>query len=63
MLHEGRNREVRRIFESLGLTVSRLMRVRYGPISLPPQLRQGKLRDLRPEEIGSLEAALAAKPA
>jgi 23S rRNA pseudouridine2605 synthase len=63
MLHEGRNREVRRIFESLGLTVSRLMRVRYGAIALPPQLRQGKLRDLKPEEIASLEAGIAPKPA
>ena len=63
MLHEGRNREVRRIFESLGLTVSRLMRVRYGAIALPPQLRQGKLRDLKREEIASLEAGIAPKPA
>jgi 16S rRNA U516 pseudouridylate synthase RsuA-like enzyme len=39
------------------------MRVRYGPISLPPQLRQGKLRDLSAEEIASLEAEVATKAA
>jgi 23S rRNA pseudouridine2605 synthase len=46
MLKEGRNREVRRIFEAVGARVSRLIRIRYGPIELPRDLAPGKWREL-----------------
>jgi 23S rRNA pseudouridine2605 synthase len=46
ILTEGRNREVRRLWESQDLKVSRLIRVRYGAISLPRNLRQGKAEQL-----------------
>lgn len=54
MLKEGRNREVRRMFEALGLTVSRLIRVRFGPVNLPPRLKRGMWIELMDTEVEQL---------
>lgn len=63
-ISEGRNREVRRMFEAVGLTVSRLMRVRYGPVQMPPRLKRGMTLELSPEEVKKLIRQLpAASPA
>ncbi len=56
-LPEGRNREVRRLFEALGLMVSRLIRIRYGVIAMPPQLKRGQQVEL---EQGDLQRLLQA---
>ena len=58
IVREGRNREVRRLWESQGLKVSRLIRIRFGPIALPANLRAGRFRDLSPAEAGALYGAV-----
>jgi 23S rRNA pseudouridine2605 synthase len=58
-LPEGRNREVRRLFEALGLMVSRLIRTRYGVVSMPPQLKRGQTLELGPDELHKLMTAAA----
>ena len=62
IIKEGRNREVRRLWESQGLTVSRLSRVRYGPIILERKLRAGKSRPLTYKELKQLYASAGLKP-
>jgi len=54
VLMEGRNREVRRLWESQGLTVSRLKRVRYGDVFIPSKVKQGQWIELARKEIKSL---------
>ena len=54
MIREGRNREVRRMFEAVGVTVSRLIRTRFGPIALPRLLKRGQARPLTPDELKAL---------
>ena len=54
IIKEGRNREVRRLFESQGLTVSRLVRVGFGPIGLPNRLKRGQFYELNPMEVANI---------
>ncbi len=56
LLREGRNRVVRRLFESQNLTVSRLMRVRFGIVALPPRLKRGQFMELASDDVGQLLA-------
>ncbi|TMH70309.1 MAG: rRNA pseudouridine synthase [Betaproteobacteria bacterium] len=55
-LKEGRNREVRRMFEAVGARVSRLLRVRYGPVELPRDLKPGEWRELKGKSLEELFA-------
>lgn len=54
VIREGRNREVRRMFEHFGLTVSRLIRVRFGNIGLPPRLKRGQYYELNEAEVAAV---------
>jgi 23S rRNA pseudouridine2605 synthase len=62
VIKEGRKREVRRLWESQGVTVSRLTRVRFGPLALERGLRQGRWRPLSEAEQKLLYQAAGLKP-
>ena len=57
VLKEGRNREVRRLFEALGLMVSRLIRTRYGMLAMPSTLKRGQIVELETADVDALVAS------
>ena len=57
-LNEGRNREVRRMFDAAGVTVSRLIRTRFGEIVLPRQLRRGRWEEVEPSMVEAIMVQL-----
>jgi 23S rRNA pseudouridine2605 synthase len=61
VLKEGRNREVRRLFEALGLAVSRLIRTRYGTVAMPSVVKRGQTLELTPDEVAAVLAAAGLK--
>lgn len=62
VLTEGRSREVRRLWESQGVVVSRLIRVRYGTVALPRRLRVGHFEDLPPADLNELLHSVGLAP-
>jgi 23S rRNA pseudouridine2605 synthase len=56
VLREGKNREVRKMMEAVGMVVSRLMRVRFGPVALPGHIKRGMFRDMEEEQVQELLA-------
>lgn len=59
VLSEGRNREVRRLWQSQGVDVSRLIRIRYGTLQMPRYLARGQTSELSAEEVESFLASLS----
>lgn len=62
VITEGRNREVRKLFDAVGHAVSRLIRIRYGSVVLPKGLRRGVWVDLPPEDVKVLKLVTTPGP-
>jgi 23S rRNA pseudouridine2605 synthase len=62
VLKEGRNREVRRLFEALGAMVSRLIRTRYGMIAMPTTVKRGQIAELESADVDALVASAGLRP-
>ncbi|MDE0659566.1 MAG: pseudouridine synthase [Gammaproteobacteria bacterium] len=62
VLMEGRNREVRDLFASQGVTVNRLKRVRYGPVILPAWLPRGAWEEMGAADVAKLRAIIGLAP-
>jgi 23S rRNA pseudouridine2605 synthase len=62
VLKEGRNREVRRLFETLGLNVSRLIRTRFGAVPMPSRIKRGQTLELTPDEVTAVLGSAGMKP-
>jgi len=60
-IQEGRNREVRRLFEALGLTVSRLIRTRYGVVNMPSVAKRGDVIELEQADVATLIKSVGLK--
>ena len=63
VLKEGRNREVRRLFEALNLPVSRLIRTRYGTLAMPSVMKRGDTLELEAPEVAAVMDAAGLKGA
>jgi len=61
VLREGKNREVRRLWEAFDIQVSRLHRIQYGEFSLPRSLKRGRYRELEPNELAKFEDLVGLK--
>ena len=61
VLKEGRNREVRRLFEALNLSVSRLIRTRYGTLAMPSVMKRGDTLELEAPEVAAVMDAAGLK--
>jgi len=62
VITEGRNREVRKLFDAVGLTVSRLIRIRYGTVVLPHGLKRGVWTDLGDADVKAIRRLAAGTP-
>lgn len=61
IVRQGRNRVVRRLWQSQGVEVSRLIRTRFGPVVLPNGVKAGRSRELKPAEVSQLAALVDLK--